>query len=337
MPEVVTSSPPAPSAPVSSTLVPSAEPTSSRSIIEASIAEMPDRDDDDSESSAEPSESTASSSPASATPLTAQEKDELAELLGIGDRVGPGKWTSRIAYSKIHKVIGERDAQRKAEHDAALKGHTDKIGEYEKRLDAISQVERIMYEEPDRFIEMLSSIPAYHGRFGSSRSSTHPQAGSERPGPDIRYQDGSTAYSEEGLQRLLDWNAAQVEKRLTSRIAPFEHERQVKAIEAAAAPKIQAMLTEAAKWPMFTENEAAILQVLQSEPQTSLEAAYQRVVLPKLAANRDSLRQEILKELAERPHSTVTRTATSGRSGDDAPRDSRDIISRVVSELESQG
>jgi hypothetical protein len=230
------------------------------------MAEIPDRDDDDlSESSSESELSTSgnmttSGNNASTSTASTAERDELAELLGIADRTGPGKWTSRIAYSKIHKVLKDRDAKVKADHDAAIKGHTDKVTEYEKRLDAIAQVEHAMFNEPERFVAMLQTIPGYAGYFSGSGNSNTPSprqpVGNQRPGPDIRYQDGTTGYSEEGLQRLLDWNAAQVEKRLTQRIAPFEQEHQRRAIEAAAAPKVQAVLAEAAKWPMFKENEA---------------------------------------------------------------------------------
>jgi hypothetical protein len=58
------------------------------------------------------------------------------------------------------------------------------------------------------------------------------------------------------------------------------------------------------------------------------------VVLPKLAADRDKIRQEVLTELSARPHSTTTRATTGGRSTDDSPQSSRDIISRIASELE---
>jgi hypothetical protein len=336
MPEAVTSAPV--STPASSSPAPtSTEPASTRSIIENAIAEIPDRDDDDlpelsNDAELPATDNTPSSSNTSTTTTTADERDELAELLGIAERTGAGKWTSRIAYSKIHKVIGERDAKRKAEHDAALKGHTDKITDYEKRLDAIAHVEHAMFNEPERFIAMLQTIPGYAGYFGGSDRQSR-QSTNQRPGPDIRYQDGSTGYSEEGLQRLLDWQAAQVEQRLTKRIAPFEQERQLRAIEAAATPKVQAALEAASKWPLFKENEGDILKALQADQSVSLEQAYQRVVLPKLAADRDKIRQEVLAELNQRPHSTTTRATTGGRSDDAEARSSREIISRIASEL----
>lgn len=294
-----------------------AEPTSTVSIIESSIADLPERDSEEISTAdhselrasgdlSETSKSTESGNRSTASqsnqPPTQAEVDELAAALGITD-TGKGKWTTRVAYSKLHKVIKARDEKAKADHDAALKQHTDRISQFEQQVAAFDQ----MVSNPEALLANLAVLnPAYRRYLG-----VQPQQQSNIP---------ERIETVEDLQRVI-------EQQVAERLRPIEEERATQQTIAAAVPKIRQQIADAEKWPLFAESKNEILAHLQQNPQADLRSAYQQVVIPKLAADRDKVRQEVLAEMKARPHSTSATTTTAGRSTpDNGPRETQDII-----------
>jgi hypothetical protein len=122
---------------------------------------------------------------------------------------------------------------------------------------------------------------------------------------------------------LLAWSAQDTESRvaakyetkfreLEDRFAPVASHWQAQQRLAAVQPIIQKKLEEARTWPLFNESENAILATLQSDKSISLEAAYHKVVMPKLVAERNKVRQEVLAEVKKAPTATsVTARATT--------------------------
>jgi len=287
-----------------------AEPVTTTSIIEASIADHPDRDTGDDLSpttgAAEPTASTT----ASTAPVTQEEVDELAKALGI-DGQGKGKWTARVAYSKLHKVIKDRDAKAKADHEAALKQHTDQLTAVQQQIAAFDQ----MVSSPEHLLAALAQVnPAYarfRGQPATPQSADTPQ--------DIRTMAD--------LQRVIDQQVAQ-------RLAPIEQEREARQYIERMTPVVQAQIVEAHKWPGFTESQAEILAELGKNPKAGLKDAYLTVCLPKLAADKDKVRQEVLAELNARPRSTTTTSTVPSRGADKSePQDTQDIIRRAIAAL----
>jgi hypothetical protein len=313
----------------------STEPTTTASIIENAIADLPDdggSDDlgahavDGDDAPARPATTSTTAEPAP----TAAEIDELAQALGIAG-AGKAKWTQRVAYSKVAKIVKEREQKARETHEAALRQH-------EGRLREVEAVERMIAEQPEQFVRALvAQNPAYRQYFHDVAATSQPQPARDvprdMPAPDVQLADGTRTYSVDGLQRLLTWNTQQAEQRIAQRLQPIEHERQQRELIAAAVPRVKQQIAEAEKWPLFAESKAEILALLQSDPRIDLTGAYQRIVIPKLAANRDQVRQDVLRELNTRPHSTsVTRTASS-RVEDTQPRNTRDIIAAAIAGL----
>jgi len=114
-------------------------------------------------------------------------------------------------------------------------------------------------------------------------------------------------------------------------VKPFEQERAARQAIESAIPCVEAQIEEASNWMMFSESRAEILAELQKDPHVSLEIAYQRVVLPKLAANRDAIRADVLKELQSRPHSTTTNQhGVRPKRGRRWPQDTADIARQAM-------
>jgi hypothetical protein len=172
------------------------------------------------------------------------------------------------------------------------------------------------------------------------------------PDPDITLQDGSRTYSIDGLKKLLEWNTANVEARLMpkldERLKPWqEREQAAKAREEgekvtnAVREKTRNLIAEAQNWPGFKEHEADILKALQADteqaraagkrPTLSLDAAYRQAVLPKLQADRNKMREELLKEI----NGAAAKTPTTTHGGAESvkkpgPADTRSIAARII-------
>jgi hypothetical protein len=255
---------------------------------------MTDLNDDSAESAGAPT----------TPPTTPEEVDELARALGI-DGQGKGKWTARVAYSKLHKVMKERDAKVKADHDAALKQHADRLSTFEAQMAQFDQ----MVASPEQLLGALAQVNPAYARFLQQPPQT---------------ADPAEIRTMADLQRVID---AQVQQRL----APIEHERQQRQVVEAAIPRVKQQLAEAEKWPLFAESKADILAELQKNPNAGLREAYMAVVVPRMAADRDKVRQEVLAELQSRPHTTTATSSVTGRAAEKSePMNTADIVRQAL-------
>lgn len=247
-------------------------------------------------------------------------------------------------------------------HVAQLPELQTKLTDYETRLSSVGQFETVMANEPERFLGMLARIPAYKEFFEfvqkasdlmDAQAAGTPQAagqepvtfaaGAGMPEPDEELSDGSKVYSMEGLKTLLAWNAQQVEQKVTKQfedryktvepaVKDWQEQRRIQA----ALPVVRKQIEEAKQWPLFTESEEAIIGVLRTNPQISLEGAYRQVVFPKLVAERNKVRQDVIREAQTAPTSTSVPTRAASKPGPQTgsgPRKLEDIIKEQVERL----
>lgn len=292
------------------------EVTSTQSIVESAMAEIPD--DGGSDLSVEESTppesgsiaaSSAVSSIAGGPAPTQDERDELAEALGIIDK-GKGKWIARTPYSKVSKIVKERETKTKADHEAALKQHTDRVSAYEQQIAQFDQ----LVANPAALISALAQV---HPAYRQYVTNTAPQT-------DAPPQFNSVA-------DLTQYVQSQIDQHVSQRLAPIEQERAARDQIARNLPIVQQQIAEAKTWPMFVESQAEILAALQKNPKSSLHAAYQSVVLPKLSASREQVRQQVIAEMNARPHSTVAGSSVTGRTAPEAAQqDTSDIVREAM-------
>lgn len=304
--------------------------SSTQSIVEAAVADLPDTSTESGgygaiDATVEPdsaeaaSTTTASTVPGSTTQTAPQaEIDELAQALGITDQ-GKGKWTARVAYSKLHKVIKERDEKRKAEHEAALRQSSEQFANVQRQ---IAEFDR-MVASPEHLLSALAQVhPAYGAYLARSGAAPAPSQAHDTP-PQF-----NTAAD---LQQYVQ---SQIDRHVSERLAPIERERQSRQVLEAAIPRVRQQLAEAEKLPMFSESKAEILAALQKNPEMGLHDAYMSIVVPKLAAGRDQVRQDVLAELKSRPHSTTVTSTVSGRAVSDAePASTEDIVRAAIRQI----
>lgn len=264
--------------------------------------------------------------------------DDFETKFGIPAHSLSGR-ENRIPYSRVKKITEKAviDAKKDWETNATpwVEHVQGQIKDYEERLERVAKFEDVMINRPDQFLDMLSQVPAYQPFFKAieaaiaqmeGRGQGQPQgqapAQDQMPEPDQDLSDGTKVYSMEGLKSLLAWQAAQVEnkvtKQLEDRYKPLEsnYEAQQKwaaqeRLHSEVLGKVQGEIAEARTWPQFNENEQDITTALQTYPRLTLEGAYRHVVFPKIVADRNRIREEVMRDVKQAPRST---SAPSGNT-----------------------
>lgn len=282
-------------------------------------------------------------SPGARQPAQAKPEEAVDKKLGIAPFTNGRE--NRIPYSRVKKIVANAEKEALKPLTEKLSQLEPKVQQYEAQLQKVAEFEEVMLNDSQRFLQMLSTIPAYQQFFSYvNQLQEQVQKGAQAteqvvdqdpmPGPDEVQPDGSAIYSEQGLRALMDWQARQVEAKIAARYKPIEAEWQRQEHLAKVIPQVEAQIKEARQWPLFNENEDAITQALASNPAMSLEAAYRQVVFPKLQVNRDQMRTQILSELKQAPRATAA-PAQSHRAAPapKGPQSLEDIIAASIQNI----
>lgn len=276
--------------------------------------------------------------------------DDFEKKFGIPAQSATGR-ENRIPYSRVKKItekaVNDKVKELEASYTPKIQDFETKIQDYEGRLQRVAEFEHVMVNNADKFLEMLSTLPTYQPFFDAVRAAfkdktpAKPQeeAPDDMPQPNKRTSDGTMVYDLDGLRALNAWNRAQARKEVMQevekRYGPIEKAWQADQHIQAVIPQVQAQIAEARTWPMFNENEAEIVEVLKSNPKVSLEGAYRHVVFPKMSAERNKIREEVLKELKQAPKATSATTGVSKATATPAtgPRNLEDVIREAAQTL----
>lgn len=304
------------------------------------------------------SETAEVASPAATAQKAAEAGDDFSKKFGIASQSVTGR-ENRIPYTRVKKIVekNERDTiarvtkELEDKYTPRVTEYETKVKDYEGRLERVAQFEQILENDPKQFLSMLSNVPAYKPFFDfitKAAKTVQPQSEipavpDGMPQPDQALADGTSVYSMEGLQKLLQWQAENVEKRVTAQVsqryAPIEQEWRSQQEYARAVPVVQQQIAEARKWPQFVENEAEITAALQADRNLSLEGAYRQVVIPRFAADKTKIRTEVLDELRKKPIGATSAPTAQARPRPAQPtggakRDTEDIIRDAIAGLQ---
>lgn len=293
----------------------------------------------------------------------AAQDDPFEKEWGISSKSITGR-ENRVPHGRVKEMVTKAD---KKGYDRAVKEITSKfnpqvkefegkVKDYEDRLTRVAEFENVLTNDPRTFLNMLSQVPAYKEFFDylgqlaqSGQPQVQPQPGlnlTEMPQPDQPLADGTKVYSMEGLQKLLDWQAKQVEQRAVQRAeesaakryAPIEQEWQAQQQYAKMVPVIQQQITEARTWDRFNELEPVIIEALKADRSLSLEKAYVKAYQgdvaserERLSADRNKIRTEVLEEIRKKPvASSVPTSSVRPGTQPSGSRSLEDIISEEV-------
>lgn len=308
---------------------------------------------------------------------TDAEKAEMAFATRHGLVGKDGKRENRIPYSRTRKIIEKAlKEQYKAftggdladgktlddEVKTFFDGYTKikaEHADFSTRLEEVGNVERIMLEAPEQFLQMLPFVNAKYAELLKPGTQVQPQGGGQvsakpaastddpMPQPDHDLGNGQKTYSTQGIVKLLEWQNAQTEKRLIAqmdeRYKPIQDKFQGDQRAQATWNKLQQLVNHArTNWRGFKENEDAILAKVTARKATSLDDAYRQVMdevreakdkehqkqLDGLKADREKIRKEIEDEIRRQPKSTAAGGgAAASRTEESAgPRTTEQII-----------
>lgn len=213
------------------------------------------------------------------TPEELAEDKELEEagLLPIKE----GQKENRIPYSRVRKIILNALKKRGATHEEAVKALNSTIDGLQTKTKLMDNLEEFVKTNPDGYMAHLQKIhPEQYGKYTKAELKEAAKTGEfvpakddPRPEPDGKYTDGSSGYTPEGVQKLLEWNTrqavrqakaeaeAEMDKKLKDSLAPVNsllEERKAHQTLEQRKQNIQAATEEAREiWgELFTKDEA---------------------------------------------------------------------------------
>lgn len=277
------------------------------------------------EATADPTESATSAEPA---PTEQAQTDETA--------VSQAEQASGSMPLHRHKAVLTNTRQKyeaqiaaKDSELAALSWARD-VPDVQHKLHALTIAET----NPKQFVEVLKRLDPAYGKLQwadeatAAPATSAPQTASvpsDMPQPDVELEDGSKFYSAPQQQKLLEWKDAQYQKQLQEaldeRFRPMKEQEQARELFTSSLSKQKTVLEGyRSSKPLFKENESAIKALIAKNleeydtaakygrqvPLLSLQDAYIEVVVPKLVANREQMRRELLAEINARPAAAAT-------------------------------
>jgi len=246
----------------------------------------------------------------------------------------PPEGTPRRQFVPLDRHEATLATQRQ-EHQAEIARLREQTDTQLREAQQQAQLLQLAETDPDRFLDALAKAdPRYAQRIagrngGNGNGHGEPVRGGMPP-PDAQLPDGSVGYSHEGLKALLDWHASQVQAQMEQRYAPVLQDHEARAAYQAAESRVRTKVTAALQWPGFAEAQADIAAALRADRTLDLHGAYMRVVVPKLQANRDAMRAEILAEIQGKP---LKVTSTTPHGAPPAVASSDDLQSIIRSSI----
>lgn len=289
----------------------------------------------------------------------AKKEDPFAKEHGVAatDKLGR---PNRIPYPVVRdRIVPNAVKKERAKWDAeVLKPAADKNKVYEDRLGVIGETEKIMFEQPRRYLSMLATIPGYTQLFDELRGGKAVTEGEKaakpgdgtvladandpEPQPDAKDEHGKViGWTQEGLSTLRAWDRRQAAREgakaatdaLEKRFKPLLSREEAVQQNQQLATTIDDVITGAAAWPGFQENHAAILtelakgkDSLETGPKMhrALQDAYNTVMfgaVTKVKETEEEARARYFEEFQTslRKAPRTTSTGTTVRRNEPAP------------------
>lgn len=267
--------------------------------------------------------------------------DEFEKKFGVPATASGGR-ENRIPYSRVKKIVEKQAKEVEASFLPKITELEGKVKERDDRLSKVDEFRNVLLNEPQKFMDMLRDLPQYKTLLDGLQAPlvTPPVVplGDDMPLPDEVAADGSKSYSMNGIRAFSEWTRAQARKDTLEEVrkiyGPIQEEWKAQQQLQQIVPVIQKQISEARQWPLFNESEEDIVKALQSNPQMTLETAYRTVVYPKLATDRNKMREDLLKELKKAPASTsAPASGTKSKPVSSGPRSLESIIEEQIATL----
>lgn len=233
-----------------------------------------------------------------------------------------------IPLERHEAALAKARADGEATATQVRQQYEQQVQQLQRRAELLDVADR----DPERFFRaLIAADPRYaqliEREIAAKATNGNGQAQADAmPQPDAQFADGSIGYSPEGLEKYMAWRERQIEHRIMERYKPIEDkflgEQQVQA----AMSRVQVQVQEAMQWDGFEQNQAEIGEALKADRRLTLEGAYRKVVFPKMKADKDKIRADLIAELNAKPKK-VTGTAPTGGA---VPAASSDDLTSII-------
>jgi hypothetical protein len=241
------------------------------------------------------------------------------------------------------------------------------IQQRDERLQHVDATNRIIVQNPGFYLQTLMSVrPEYKqaildlasqmgggGTVQPGQQPAKPGADDPMPQPDASYPDGTPGYSLKGLEARDAWNRRQAVREVEGRFdqkygQPLERinqENRMSAERTLHQNRVQANVNRAQEvyGQLFTDDfgtlgnikkDSAVMAMMQrhTDPQTgqcsiSFQDACAMALIPKLQADRNKVREDVIEEIRKRPAAAKRSTpAAQVSSTPTAPQNLEDVI-----------
>lgn len=302
--------------------------------------------------------------------------DEVKILEELG--YNPPVKDNRMPYSKSLKGVVAGVLKARAKDAEASKKTQDEWKTKEERLTAFERMQQLANSDGEAFIRSLASQrPDLYARFleakresaavGDKTETQEARTADPEPTPDVKYEDGSVGYSPDAFKAHNQWlireGKRQATEAMEARIKPIEEREKRTQQHAQLVQSTRAQETKAEKrWgKLYADNKDAILVAMQKDDANAPVIAYTKegrpikrltpfedivhdVLMPlketSLTADRNKVREDVLKELNERKDAAKPKRAAvqaKDDEGDDAPKSTEDIVRAQVEKARRAG
>lgn len=264
-----------------------------------------------------------------------------------------------LPYGTVEKMLDRYVGEHRSAWDGEKKTLSEQLKDYEDAKAALAEQRTLITGDPKHYLSQLAEVDPRYRSFLEPPKTEPASQPLALPDPDVTLQDGSRTFSMEAFQKsIIPFIVEQAKKEAKAEaenaLKPLKDREERDEFERGLRERTQATMADVQTWPGWKENHDAILAVLQKDSEEkrpeierahkegrrprvqfmSVEAAYRQVVIPKLAGDRNKIREEVMKELDTAAKAGPAVARSGAEATKTTPIETRDIAARVIDRLE---
>lgn len=269
-------------------------------------------------------------------------------LLEQGHRADNGRGgKTYLPYATVEKMLERYLTGQQKTWDEEKGKFTTKAEQLQAAVDSYLSAVR---GDPKAFLsEIAQHDPRYQVFLQPPPAPEQPKAPLQFPAPDLQLPDGSSTYTMKGLQeQVFPWMLEQArevaKKEAAAALEPVTKREKEAQEQSELRERTRAQIETAKTWEKWDEWHDDILGKLRADTQTAqaagkrptmtLREAYLEVKAEKLAAERQTVRGDVLKELSTAPKSTSIPRTAGATPAPVKPRSTSEVAARNLERLE---